>query len=325
MAGISSRIGNIAIQTQSGKGVAGTGTPPSAKYRLAAQPSLAPVKEVGRLVWTDSGRDPGPAFTSRLAVAGDFQVYAHPAGLALLFKIALGANADSGAGPFTHTITPANDVFYVTIWRMVGNVVFEKFVDCKVNTLRLEGEAGQPLKVTLSVEGITATFEPSEVTGTALADMPYLYPEGSAALKVDTVARPLSRISLEIGNGISSYQADDYKPADVDPGAREITLSYGTRFTGATAFPDYRTFYYGSAGGTVQSPLLGTHAIDFTWTRDANTTLQILIPQYTYAALPVNADPGGDPIEIEVTGTVEKSAGAAIMTAIVKDAVATPG
>jgi hypothetical protein len=57
------------------------------------------------------------------------------------------------ADPWTHTATPANALPYLTIWRSVGGVVFEKYTDCKINSMTIDGQAGAPLQVTLEYRG----------------------------------------------------------------------------------------------------------------------------------------------------------------------------
>lgn len=319
MAGISSAIGYIGAAKQTIKGTAIAN--PANKWPLAARPSLRPVKTRQRYTATDTGRDLGPAYTSQMLVQGDFQVYCEPQSIASLLYYALGANADSGTTPnYTHTLTPANDLPWVTFFRMVGAVVFEQFIDCKVTSLRIEGSAGNALLVTISVIGIQSTFSAADFTGTIIQPSGYLYPEGFGTLKLDTVAQPIQDFALEINNNLSPFQADNYTLQDVDPGKREITLSFTMRLTGAIAAPDYRAFFYGSDVGTVLSPVVAMHAFDFTFTRVAvNTLLQILAPQVEYASVPIDADPGGAPIEVAVSGTVERPAGGTILTAIAKD------
>lgn len=322
MSGISSRIGTVAFAKQTAKGAAAAN--PAVKLMMNGSPSLAPVKERGRFAMTDSGRDQGPGFTSGMRVEGDIPVYLHPDAMANLLYYALGSNADSGTNPnYTHTITPANDVPWVTIWRMVGGVIFEQFVDCKVNSLRIEGQAGQPLTATLSVIGITANKLASDTALAAVTSQPYIYPESNGLLKIDTVAQRISGWSIGVDNGLSGFQADDYFFSDIDPGARTVTASFQTRFTGLSAFPDYQGFYYGA--GSVLTPTVGTHAIDFTVQRTANLSLQLLAPQVTYAAVPVQPDPGGAPIGLEIACEVEKPSGSPIVTAVVKDQNTTVG
>src|SRR5207253_8822046 len=226
-----------------------------------------------------------------------------------------------GVNPnYVHTLTPANDVPFVTFFRMVGAHIFEQFIDCKVTSIRIEGTAGSALLVTISVIGIQAVFSAADFTGTVIQPAGYLYPEGFGLLKIDTVAQPIQDFAIELNNNLSPFQADNYTLQDVDPGKREITLSFTMRFTGAIAPPDYRAFFYGSDVGTALSPVVAQHAFDFQFTRNVNTSLELLLPQVEYASVPVDADPGGAPIEVAVSGTVERPSGAGIiMTAIVKD------
>jgi hypothetical protein len=319
VSGISARIGTLAIAKQSAKGTpAGA---PTSKYYMSAADSLGPNKERGRLSRTDGGRDVGPGFTSQMSAGGDATIYAHPSALALPIAAAAGANADSGSTPnYIHTITPANDGMWVTIWRMLGNVVLERFDDCKITSITINGQAGQPLQVTLSFIGIKSTFLASDPVLSVVNDAPYLYPEAVGAITIDAVAYPIPSVSFGINNNFSGFQADDYYFSDIDPGGRDVTLSLAARFTGPTAFPEYRQFYYGSAGGTAQSPAVGTHAFDVTWTRNVNTSLKITLPQVTYNAIPVHADPGGDPIGVDLACAVEPpTAGGNIFTVVVKD------
>jgi hypothetical protein len=320
--GISGALGTIAIAKQTGKGVAATN--PTQKFKLQAPPSLMPLKARGRYAVTDLGRDPGPAYTSGIGVGGEFSVYMEPAAMALLWYLVLGANADSGAGPYDHTATPANDLPYCTIWRMVGSVVFEKYVDCKLGRLAGSGTSGNPFVLTLGVSGITATLEAADTGLAALDPAGLLFPELEAALKIDTVARAVHKLDFEVNNNVSPYQADSYKYSDIDPGKREVSLSMAMRFAGLTAFPDYQGFWYG-AGALPRdlTPVVGTHAFEVTITRAVGLKQKLTMPQITYAGVPIEPDPGGDPIEIELACEVEKAAGVPVITVVSTDAAAT--
>ena len=318
MPGISSRIGTFAIAKQSAQG--SPATTPTTKFFMSGAPSLAPNKDVGRLSRTDAGRDIGPSYTSRLSVGGDVPVYAHPDGLALLFAACLGSNADSGTSPnYTHTITPSSDGLWVTCWRMVGNQIVEQFQDCKITSVRLAGTAGNPLEATLGIVGLKSIFLAADTGTTPLSSTPYLFMDALGTLKLDTVAQKINSVTFGIENNFSLFQADDYFATDIDPGGREVSLSVGMKFTGATAAPDYRTFFYGSTSGTTLSSVIVTPAFDFTWAKSANTSVQITLPQVTYAGVPVQPDPGGDPIMIDLACNVEAPSGGSIVTVVVKD------
>jgi hypothetical protein len=316
VAGISSRHGKCGIAIQSVKGTASAN--PTKVFYLAGQPSLMPTKVIGRFPMTDSNRSPGPHFTSAYSVAGELPIWLHPDGAAQLFYAALGANVDSGSSPnYTHTITPAADVPWLTLWRNVGNgAVIERFTDCKITSLRGSFVAGQGLMVTASFIGITYEYLASDFTGTPLSTQPYIYPEFLGALMGGGSARKIHAYDWGIDNALSPHQSDDYKYDDIDPGGLTVSLSFGVRFEGATSFPSYRTYFYGNDSGT--------STFDATATRDANTSVKWTYPQIVFTPEGPQPDPGGAPIERTVQCEVEEPTGATpILTVVVKDQTAT--
>jgi hypothetical protein len=320
--GISSRIGWVGMAVQTAKGTPAAS--PTHTFFTSGSPSLAPVKERPRLSETDSGRDQGRAYTSLLRVEGDIPLYLRPDGAGLLFAAVLGANATTGSSPnFTHTATPANDMPWMTLWRNVGNSVYERFEDVKVSSLALEGSAGNPFTVTLSVIGTKSTFLTSPPSVTPLVSEPYIYHNAENKISIGGTARRVHNFSMTINNNASGYHADQLFYSDVDPGDRGIDFSFATRFAGATAWPSYREFFYGSNVGTELSPVVGTQAVSITLEKNANTSVTLAMPDVSFAAVPVASDPGGAPIEVAVTCTVEKPAAGSIITVTTKDQTAT--
>lgn len=324
--GISSRLANYGIAVQGSKGSAASS--PTVRVFAAGAPSLQPYKDDARFNMTDGSRDPGDPYVTGIGVKGDLPIYAHPDAMALLWHAVLGANGDSGAGdPYTHTATPANTLPYLTIWRSVGGVIFEKYTDCKIDTLTLDGQAGQPLMVTLGIVGITSTFG-SDESGSMDQLAPYLFMHGAGALKVATVAYPIHALNLQVNNNLNAFQADDYTINNIDEQAREISGSYSIRFSSATAQPlDYRSHFYGSDGGTAQTTGFTSQALDFKFTHSiSNRDMDIQIPNAKWADVPVQPDPGGNVIEVQCAFEAERywpSAEGNIMTVATRDGTAT--
>jgi hypothetical protein len=325
VAGVSSAIGWIALAKQTAKG--SLASAPTIKFKLAAAPSLAPVKNRGRYAVTDIGRDPGPGYTSQLGGGGGFQVYAEPTAMGLIWYLLLGANADGGSSPnYTHTATPTSDIPYCTIWSHVAGNITEKYGDAKLGSGVLEGTAGSPF--TLSVDGIQAL---SVLFGDAGADAlaalepaGLLFPEMLGTAKFDTVAQRIHHLRIGVNNNISGYQADDYFMVDVDPGKREVEFACDTRYSSPTgAFPGYRREYFGSDAGTTLVPAVVSHAVDVTIARNANLSQQITLPQVTWTPSRPQPDPGGDPLTTSIVAAVEKPAAGSIMTVVSKDQAAT--
>jgi hypothetical protein len=319
--GVSSKIGTIAIGKQTAKGAAAA--TPTHKYRLAGSPTLMPQKNRARLETTDSGRDQGLSYTQSILVEGDMPVFMYPDGIGILMYGVLGAHAVTGSGPYEHVITPANDVPWFTIWRMVGGNIFEKFTDCKLNSVNVEGTAGNAPIATINAMGCNAGFEASDTVLAVLDSRPYLYHESCGTIEIESTAYPLSQVSFGINNNLSGFQADCVTYADIDPGQREVTLSFLARYVNPTTEPKYRETYYGSDAGTALSDVVATKAFSWLMTRDADYTFLAEFPQVVYSAVPVNPDTSGDPIEIDVSCEVEKPAGGAITTITVSDETAT--
>jgi len=312
--GISSALGYYCIGLQ------------TAKYRASGEPSLQPVKTVERYHMTDTGRDGGDAYLSVIQVTGDIPMYMQPDGAALLWYAVCGAVAESGSTPnYVHTITPADDVPWLTIVRVVGGVITEQFLDCKLNTLALVSEAGDAPQYTASFIGITPTWTTAPVAPTAVVGAPLMHWEGKALYLVNAVDQRIHRLSFEITNGLTPYQADDYFLSDVDPGTREVTFSYSMHFTSPTAEPKYREFMYGSDAGTTVSTTLPEKPVDLTWQRTINTSVKITMPEVRSAAVPINPNPSGEAIDVEVATVVEKPLASPIVTIVVKDQAATVG
>lgn len=318
--GVSSKIGTLAMAAQTAKGT--PALTPTTKWQLAGSPSIAPIKDRARFAMTDAGRDQGLSYTSQMRVEGDFPVYLHPDGFADIAFGVLGAHSATGVAPAViDTATPANDVPWWTIWRMVGGNLFEQFVDCKITGLAVEGTAGNPPIATVSVIGRDSIFMSSDTVLAALASRPYVFYESCGKILIDTVSMEIARVTFGVDNNGSGYQADCINLADVDVGARDVTLSFLTRYKDPATEPSYAETYYGS-----KTPPASTHLTPstvpkhFVWElyRDADTGIKFDFPQVVYSAEEVQPDPGGDPIELDIACDVEKPAAAPIITITTK-------
>lgn len=321
MAGIASNIGYYLIGKQSAKGVAAT---TFKRYRAAGDPSLMPVKEFARYNETDIGRDQGDTYLSQLRVEGDIPLYLRPDTAATLLYGVLGTNADSGTNPnYTHTITPADTLPYWTIQRTVGTVILEQYLDCQFNTLRIESSAGGTPMVTLGIIGTIPSWLAALGTETTPTGDPYKHWEAKGLISIGGSAQLVHDLTLEINNNLIGYLADDVVYSDVDPGRREVTFSFAMHFTGPTAEPKYREFFYGSDAGTTYATSITAKVGQVIWRKNANTEVKIDIPELIYSAVPVGLSASGDPIDVEVACEVEKPSGSPIITATVKDQTAT--
>lgn len=321
MAGVSGNIGWLLAQKQTVKGTPATIATASAYKMPLTGGGMAPTRETDNLSETDASRDRGVTYITQTGVEGSPEFYARDASIGFWLWAVLGAVADTGTTNYTHTITPANSLPYITAWRNVGDLLWEQYLDCKVGSLTISGDAGAPLTATAGLMGRQATrLTATPDTGTPITvQSGPVYTFNDATVTVGGSATALvSSFELSIENNISLQQTDDSIPYDVVEGTREISLSFDMVFADLT---EYNKFHYGGAAGTTQTNSLFTTSALFSFDKGANNSIAFNLPSIAYEEFPVDIDPGGDPIVVSVAAAAQR--GGTILTATVKNQVAT--
>lgn len=317
MAGLRGNVAWILAARQASKAVAADAED-GLKLPLSGG-GLSPVRETDRLAETDASRDAGVSYVASSGVEGEPEFYVRDNPIGAFLTWGLGALATSGAGPnYTHTITPANGLPYVTTWRNVGDTLYEEYLGCKVGSLTISAEAGSPLTCTAGIQGIQAsrlTAAPDSVTPVAVESGP-VYTYNDAAVTLGGGATALVR-SFELGieNNITRQQTDDVSAYDIVEGTREVSLGFDLLFE---SLDEYNKFHYGGSAGTVISPNIFTTSAVFTFSKGANNEISFNLPSIAYEEFPVDADPGGDPVTVSVRAVAQRS-GSPVVTATVKN------
>lgn len=284
--------------------------------------SIAPSRTIDNLSETDSQRDQGVAFVQLTGVEGDPEVYVRDASVFRLLDGVLGATVTSGTTNYTHTITPADTLPYFTFYREIGDTLFEQFDDVKISEATISADAGQPLTCALSIMGREATrltAQPAGVTALTLgAEQVYNFNDATVTLAGAATAL-VSSFELTISNNVSTQQTDDSIPYDVVEALREVTLGFTMIFED---LDEYNRFHYGGTSGTAQSNVLAETDADFLFAQGANNSVQFTLPSIAYQEFPVNPDPGGDPITVDVRAVAQRGA-SPVVTAVVKNQIAT--
>lgn len=285
--------------------------------------SIAPTRSVDNLAETDSNRDQGTSFVTSMGVEGTPEFYVRDAQIHHFLAAAFGAQADTGTTPnYTHTITPANALAYYTLYREIGGTLFEQFNDCMANELTVSADAGGPLTASLSFVGLAATrltAQPAAISSLTLANgTVYNYGQVTATLG-GSVSHLVSSFEMTLTNNTSQQQTDTIAFYDNVPGQRELTVGFQLVFE---SLNQYNLFHYGSTSGTAQSSTLATTSLDFQFDNGANNQVKFTFPSVAYEEVPVDPDPSGAPIVVNVSARAQRGA-SPICTAVVKNQAAT--
>lgn len=324
-----SNIATLRWAKQSGQGsvVADAGSIFGAYLSGGTQPAPAITDEPFNE--TTGARMLNDMYRSEAHVAGEPQMFATPLNIGSLLYGVLGAKAVSGSGdPYTHTFTAATSRPWWTFWRMLGNLLWERFVDCKIDKLVIAGQTGKPLTVTATIMGIKPQHRTADETAaTVEVTNRFLHYDGSGALQVEGAAvASIDDWTLTIDNHGQPIGGDSLSPIDISEGELTIDLAIRQLYLADSL---RRRVAYNSATpsnnadvAAVIQELTGTPNVDFLFTRSATRTLQLQLPRL--ALMPVDMQPATnqDPLRQALTmRALQPSGGATPLTAKVKNSL----
>jgi len=323
MAGIRGNTAWLMAAKQTAKGTPATVATATTYKNAFTGGNIGPVRQIDNLSETDANRDRGVSYVVASGVEGSPEFYVRDASIGAYLFWALGADAVTGTMPnFTHTLTPANTLPYVTFWRDIGDTLFEQYADCKVSTLTISAEAGAPLTATAGIQGLQSTrltTDPSTTPAIALQSS-QVYNFNNATVTLSGGATALVRsFELTIENNITRQQTDDVIPLDVVEGVREVTLSFDLIFS---TLNEYNSFHYGSSAGTAISANVYTTSAVFDFSLGANNDIAFNLPSIAYEEFPVEPNAGGDPVVSSIRASAQRG-GSPVVTATVKNQIAT--
>lgn len=296
---------------------------------------LAPNRAVADVEESSSGRLRNTTFVQSVSAVGDPQMAMRPNMIGLLLYAAMGAKAVSGAAdPWTHTFTLAASQPYLTIWRMLGAALFERFVDCKVTGLTIESAHDNVVTVTATIAGLTPAFQTAAESAVAAeATEPFLHTDAKALLKVETVViSAIRRVTMTITTGSEIVYGDSVTGDQVADQQLGITIE--TEQT-ILDMAEWNRFHYGSTSPANNAPAipgvieLAASGLDMTWSKRDTTgaaatparSLQVTATRVqigNIAGMDVNAS--GAPLTRVVTyRIVQPVGGGSGLTAILKN------
>lgn len=246
--------------------------------------------------------------SAHAAGAPDFYVMPKSGG-ALIYAV-LGSKSVTGSGdPYTHVFTAAASTPWLTVWRTLSNLIYERFTDCKVTQLVIHGQSEQPLTVTATVMGLTPGFKTAaETTATAEITNRFMHYDGSGAFLIEGVAAASLRdFTITINNTSTLEPGDSLTSNSIEEGLLEVTVTATTLFTAASV---YNRINYGNTSPSANDPIKGAvlelagspAGLDFKFTRiAASRTLEIAIPRVTVDPFQVTFNTSGQPLTAVLT------------------------
>lgn len=266
------------------------------------------------------------AYDNRLSVTpgASIQTRLWPASGGLLLYGALGAISTSGAGPYTHTITPGATLPYLTHFGQL-DTEYHKVADCKVNSLEIAWTERSPVEVAYELMGITYTGYTAAytITNDESGNARFIPPAGTFQLDANATTPVTAKIiggRVTINNNLVPIPLSAaITPDDVFEAEASLEVELRLMPTDTT---EWRKILTGTNVATTPTgvEIYGSFLTKFVI--DANTECTLTSTRVAFLADYPEADPSGGPAELTVVGRIKKPAGAAL-TAIMKNATPT--
>lgn len=308
--GFNAQAGHFGIKTQAAKGAylnPGAVAPNDGVFLYLRSGGLGgnrelmiPDPEIG------GNRDLPDANLGAISYSGELDFYARMESLATLLRGALGASSTAGAlaTGYTHTITPADTLPWLSIQEKIGNG-YEAFryTDAKVNTLHLEADANGYLMGSAGLIALTQALEGSPTaSGSQRRDTSALLVGSSVVVRWNGVALPAKSFSLDINNNIEDddFRLGSFYLGDLVEKRREVTMGVTIRPSDSAL---WRTAMWGGPVATSPSGLSHKDDVEIEITSyedvagaTAGVKYSLIVTVPSAVIAPFNLSPSGDDV-----------------------------
>lgn len=318
----SRRRGVIGFAKQSAKGTAAAN--PAYTVGVAGG-VMAPTREMDDLPYTGDTAQRAGRYVKSARGEGSVSMLAHPDLLGLLLYEICGAQAISGAAvPYTHDFTLTDNVPQttpMTVWQMLPDAWW-RYTDVYMNQLTLSGQSGENIMMEASMMALNARQITTAPTYTLLNPEPRFKYIGSVVkLEADNatpvVVDNVESFELTINRDLELRYGAKLTPTFVIPN-RDMDFQAGVLYdtSGSNQGWDYlRMANIGSnALDTDLSQVIGAGSFDVQTGRHPSDVTRFLRvasngANWEYAVDMPEPDPGGGPVEFDVTGMVKRPTG----------------
>lgn len=290
----------------------------SAKATAAANPTFAHGLTDGSILTAEVSQDAEERTSSVRASVGvnrtsvipgiDFSSRVHPASVGMYALAALGTDAVTGTSPYTHAITLADSLPYLTMFGKLGSNIY-KVQDVKIDSLGFSWSKTDPLAMKVAGIGTSITYTGATFTATTdeTIGTPSAYFAGSAGtFSLDTISGTPATANIvggeiTIANNLEPIiLSGSVVPADIFEGRQDLECSFDLVVDDLNY---WRSVLTGSTSGTTAAaaPSYGSFSVAFT---SGANTLTLAATKVAFTTDFPDADPAGGPVQITLAGVI---------------------
>ena len=306
--------GYVGIGKQASKG---TSVVPTHFLRLSGPESMVQNQEVSEHRSLSSDQELDAIYKIGHGPDGGAPIMVRPDMGAFLLAMILGADSIAGSGPYTHTITRANTIPWLSIDRKLTDA--ERFEDCKLNQLVISGEAGNPITMDFTFMGIDCNIESAE-TPSYETDEPFMFFDtGSYTLDSGAITN-INSFTITINRNLSPVKTTSFKRNTLLETGFDIEVALRLLYEDNAKYKD---ILFG--GSTALTDVLddGDLTIDLTYGSGADLRqFKIAIPALKHLDSSKHLDPDPKAVYLDMRSKAIKS-GSEIITGTCQNSVST--
>lgn len=195
-----------------------------------------------------------------------------------LLVAAIGTDAITGSGPYTHAISQANALASLTVEKNLGSFQSLQFAGCRVSKLSVKAPVGnEPVSITADMMAQSAAILTSPTAISVTNELPFVFAEASLTLGSHARA-DVTSVTLDIDNGLKetyTYSAN-HGPSFLTPVTVKVsgTIDVVWSSLNDSTYGDY---------STMQAGTLGTLALSFAHPSGSAYSVALSLPQVSLA------------------------------------------
>ena len=316
MAGFRSSNGYLGFGYQFAKG---TGVRPSTFVRLSGEETISHAQEFNENRSLSADRKIDSITKTVHRIVGTFATYLRPGNGAELLAYCLGADSVSSAGGlYTHTITPANTIPWISFERYLDNV--ERFIDCKINQIVITGNTGQGVMIEVNFKALDSAIQTAAWTATYQTDEYFMFHDGTYTIN-GTSNTNLAGFTITINNALEDIPTTSFKLNDLLEGQFDIEVTYRLKFEASDTL--YPAILYGASTTLVDTLYTGNFTANLDYgSGTSERQCQLAIPYLKVVEESgKHLDPNTKAVYLQVRAKAYNVSGSSIITVTAKNDV----
>jgi hypothetical protein len=188
-----------------------------------------------------------------------------------LLVAAIGSDAVTGSGPYTHVLSTANTLASLTVEKGIGGYQSLQFAGCRVGKLSVKAPTGnEPVTITADLSGQSVAILTSPTAISVTNELPWVFSEASLSLGSHARA-DVTNVTLDIDNGLKETYtySGNHGPSFITPVSLHVSGTVDVVWTSLNdgTYGDFTTLLNQTLGAlslAFTHPGMGGYSITFT-------------------------------------------------------------